>query len=340
MNKKIYDENLKNKEITDCVVIGLNTIAFAIKSFQTKENDPDDSISENRTTSILVYAPKLVNVDNGFVKTIEYFKGIDQFKVTYNEKLIVISTSDFRVEEKEDDDLCNVISDDFYMREVTSIKTIDGVTYATGLFHKVYMRTGIHSWVDITVPDENTNLFLDLKRRREAKGNIGGANASFYKLDGFSSNDLYAGGDNGDLWRYDGKIWKVIDLPVNFDIRAITCAGDGYVYVSGHNSYGILKGRENVWEIISKSENLLHINDTTWFNDRLYLSDDYTLYRLENDEIKVFRFPQSGPQQHSFARVTSCEDALVAYGGSQALVFDGKICKEIIGIPEVDQSGL
>ena len=87
-----------------------------------------------------MYAPKLIDNNDGFAKTIEYFKGIDQFKITYNKKLIVVSTADFRVEEKEDNDLVSVIPDDFYMREVTSVCTIDDTTYALGLFHKVFMR--------------------------------------------------------------------------------------------------------------------------------------------------------------------------------------------------------
>ena len=339
MNLKIYEENIKNKAITDCVVINKNTIAFSIKAYQTIEGDPENSISENRTTSILIYAPDLIDADDGFAKTIEYFKGVDQFKVTYNEKLIVVST-DFRVEEKEDDSLVKVIPDDFYMREVTSVCTIDNVTYATGLFHKVYMRKGIHDWVDITDPNKHPNLFLDLKRRREVKGNIGGANPSFRVIDGFSNNDIYAGGDNGDCWHYDGKNWRLIDLPINFDIKAITCVKDSYVYISGHNSFGVLKGRGENWKLIGKSEEMLQINDTTWFQGSLYLSDDYALYVLADDMIKIFKFPEGGPQQHSFARVTANENILVAYGGVQALMFDGKKCKEIIGIPELDQSDL
>lgn len=340
MNKKIYEENLKNKEITDCVSIDRNTIAFAIKAYQIVENDIENSISENRPTSILIYAPNLIDANDGFAKTIEYFKGIDHFKITYNNKLIVISTSDFRVEEKEDNTLVSVIPDDFYMREITSVCTIDDTTYALGLFHKVYMREKIHDWVDVTDPSRHPNLFFDLTRRRKTKGNIGGANASFHILDGFSNKDIYAGGDNGDCWHYDGNKWTMIDLPANFNIRAITCAEDGYVYISGHSSLGILKGRGSSWELICKNEDLLNINATAWFKGHLYLSDDYTLYILDNSKMRIFEFPKGGPQQHSFSKVTASNDILVAYGGVQALMFDGVKCKEIIGIPEVDQSDL
>lgn len=336
MNKTTYEENIKNKEITDCVAVDKERLVFAIKTCQTIENDIENSISENRATTILVYAPKLIDNNDGFAKTIEYFKGIDQFKITYNKKLIVVSTSDFRVEEKEDNDLVSVIPHDFYMREVTSVCTVDNTTYALGLFHKVYRRKKLHDWVDITDPKKHPNLFLDLERRREVQGNIGGANPSFYALDGFSDKDIYAGGDNGDFWHFDGEKWREIELPINFNIRAITCATDGYVYVAGHNSLGILKGRDGSWKLICKNEDLLNINAMAWFKGHLYISDDNALYILKNETMHLFKFPKGDPQQHSFSKVKASEDILVAYGAVQALMFDGERCKEIIGLPKIN----
>ncbi len=129
------------------------------------------------------------------------------------------------------------------LRRVHGVKHIDGETFMFGRFRKLYRRTGVQKWEDLSYEETHPNLHKDLaKRIKQKKSMVSGVNAGFDDIDGFSKNDIYGCGDGGDLWHYDGSKWKRLDPPSNFDMSAILCAKDGYVYIAG-NSGEIMKGR-------------------------------------------------------------------------------------------------
>ena len=58
---------------------------------------------------------------------------------------------------------------------------------------------GIKQWENLTNREQHPNLVLNSKVR------FIGDKVGFSAMDGFSQNDLYAGGNKGDFWHYDGK---------------------------------------------------------------------------------------------------------------------------------------
>jgi len=112
------------------------------------------------------------------------------------------------------------------------IKCIDDYAYSVGRARSIYKRIDLGKWVklDNGFPDEESSF------------NIG-----FYDMDGFSETDMYAVGGHGDIWHYDGTIWTQEGFPSNMQLNTVTCAGDGYVYVSGMGGT-LWRGRNSTWE--------------------------------------------------------------------------------------------
>jgi len=223
------------------------------------------------------------------------------------------------------------------LRAVHGIKNIDGETFMFGRFRKLYRRMGVQQWKDLSYEETHPNLHKDLaKRIKQKKSMVSGVNAGFSDLDGFSKNDIYGCGDGGDLWHYDGKKWKRLDPPSNFDMSAILCAKDGYVYIGG-NIGQIMKGRYSKekgeeWEIL-KSSLSRRIHSLAWFQEKVYIGTEEGLFSIDGKEkIKQYIFPEDGFHQYSFQNVASSKDALLSYGNHQALVFDGEQWEELVGV--------
>jgi hypothetical protein len=331
MYKKYIDGNI----ITHASVANLRNIAFGLKEVQYDEGDTRPA--EDRATAVLSYAPDRLQKQGGFGR-IRWGSGVDNIFVSYdsiNEGIIYCDTIFNTFEAKDPEGTIYPVSPkpdrDDYTRLSQNIKYIDGEAYIVGILRKVFKRTGVFEWIDLTDPNKHPHLFEELAKHKEKRGNYLGIDTGFSAIDGFSSNDIYAAGDNGDAWHYDGNTWHRLDIPGNFDIKTVTCGGDGNVYFAGYTG-GIIKGTIDHWTNIDERGGMV-INETAWFQDKLYLSDERDLYTLEGDVLKPYKYPKGGPQQYSFRGVAASKDALVAYGSYQALVFDGERWEEIIGSP-------
>jgi hypothetical protein len=335
MKKDMYDEYISGRVITDCSVVDKGNVVFTLK--QEQLNESDTRPKEDRESVLLSYSPVRLEEQGGFGDII-WDSGIDELFVTYNsidEGIIYCDTIFNTFEPRSDPVLFKPVlpkpDQDDYTRLSQNIKYIDGEAYIVGILRKVFKRTGVFEWIDLTDPNKHPHLFEELAKHKEKRGNYLGIDTGFSAIDGFSSKDIYAAGDNGDAWHYNGNTWRRLDIPGNFDIKTVTCGGDGNVYFAGYTG-GIIKGTIDHWTNIDERGGMV-INETAWFQDKLYLSDERDLYTLEGDELKPYKYPKGGPQQYSFRGVAASKDALVAYGSYQALVFDGEHWEEVIGSP-------
>jgi len=149
------------------------------------------------------------------------------------------------------------------------IKCIDDYAYSVGRARSIYKRIDLGKWVklDNGFPDEESSF------------NIG-----FYDMDGFSETDMYAVGGKGDIWHYDGTIWMQEGFPSNMQLNTVTCAGDGYVYVSGMGGT-LWRGRNSTWEHLYDGSYTVPWNDVLWFEDKLWLASDYMLRIWNGKEL-------------------------------------------------------
>jgi len=220
------------------------------------------------------------------------------------------------------------------LRGIYGSKHIDNETYMFGKFRKLYKRKGVQQWDDLSYEEEHPNLYADLEKHKKQGRHLQDLSIGFIAIDGFSKNDIYCGGGNGDLWHYNSKIWKRLDPPINSNITAILCAQDGYAYI-GMDTGDILKGRYNEdgsehWELIKGSGTEIH--SLAWFKNLIYIGSESGLYTInKKKKVEKYIFPIEGWHQYSFRNVSSCDEVLLSYGQHQALLFDGKKWEEVAG---------
>lgn len=336
MKDKIYKQYIQGKVITDCAIINKEEMAFVTKEMPISENDHRPI--EDRASGSLLYSANRWQKRGGFAY-VGWKSGIEFLKVAYDDLVDgeMCCDSIWNGYEMNLDDkyalVCQKEDQDDYTRGSEGIVYIDGEAYMYGVLHKVFKRTGIHQWIDLTDPNQHPNLFKELKKMKEERGNYGLASVGFSAMDGFSSADIYAGGEKGDVWHYNGEKWRRIDVPANFFIHTITCAEDGKVYMAGYTG-GILVGREDSWKLLDESGGKI-FGSSAYFNGVMYFSGDSGLHYLKDEKLKAYKFPKDSPSIYSYKGgcVASSKDTLLVCSEQEALVFDGVEWKEIIGNP-------
>jgi hypothetical protein len=189
-----------------------------------------------------------------------------------------------------------------------SLTVIEGVVYVAGSRRRVCYRAGPNQWTSISanLPDPE-------------KGTA--KHAGFDAISGFNRADIYAVGGKGDAWRYDGSKWHRCALPTNMYLESVCCAGDNNVYI-GLQSGGVMRGREDEWEIIHEDTMTLPFKDMVWFDDRVWCTSDYGIWTIENGK---FTEPDLPPEVKACAGNLSAADGVMLVAGMYgAAVFDGK----------------
>jgi hypothetical protein len=172
---------------------------------------------------------------------------------------------------------------------VMNVREIGGKAFIAGNLRTVFRREGPNNWVclfgnDLALRDEKQRLNRSF---------------GFYDIGGFSLNDIYACGDDGDVCHYDGTKWMVINVPTNKDLLAIhCCASNGKVYMGGRDGL-LIEGRADEWQIIGKNTPGFStdgsqeqagmgatIKDMVWYKDRLYMATDQGLYEYIDGGIQ------------------------------------------------------
>ena len=141
-----------------------------------------------------------------------------------------------------------------------AVNTIDGYAVACGMRRQVYIRTDEEAWSAINVPETD-----------EMEG------TGFEAIAGYSMDEIYAVGWNGEIWKWDGKEWHDQVSPTNIILTGVTCAGDGYVYVCGQDG-ALIRGRDGRWTVLDVDNMNSDFWDVHWFDGKLYIATMQTLY--------------------------------------------------------------
>lgn len=181
---------------------------------------------------------------------------------------------------------------------------IDGYVYACGMKRQVFKRVGEDKWIDISAPYKK------------------GEKVGFEAIDGFSENEVYAVGWNGEIWKHDGAIWSLCCNLTNVILTAVCCASDGVVYVVGKQGT-IIKGRNDTWEIVELED---EVQKDFWgicfYKNKLYISSMSELYTLNKNQLEPVDFKKT--EASSFYGLTQAEDVMWSIGARDVLSFDGK----------------
>jgi len=199
MNK--YDEYIGNYNIYDCVV-SKNFIGVL-----TREKDkPLSEIEFNKFVVLRIDADSEDSKYNAFYN-LKHFPDMKACVAPHPDNPGFVLTSsnaqvffDGFVGDSEVSDFEDDITKDHV--RINNIKFINGNAYAVTPMREVFRRDDINQWTNIS------KEISENKKLREQNYEMGG----FNDIDGFSSNDMYAAGDDGDCWHYNGHKWINIEI--------------------------------------------------------------------------------------------------------------------------------
>jgi len=103
----------------------------------------------------------------------------------------------------------------------------------------------------------------------------------FKDFDGFSTEEIYAVGGSGGVFKYDGKRWAQMEFPTNKGVSSVCCGGDENVYV-GSAGGKIYRGKDHEWELIHDDDLALPYRDMVWHDDCLWCGNDSGLWKFKD----------------------------------------------------------
>jgi hypothetical protein len=188
---------------------------------------------------------------------------------------------------------------------VERIREIAGKFYACGVAGQIYRREE-KGWVHF---DKGV---LDPQGPPKA--------LSLDCIDGSSQNDLYAVGEKGQIWHYDGKSWKRKESPTNLDLNWVRCVSPDEVYVCG-NKGRFYRGRLDKWEDFSFTRMTGDFWCVEVFQSVPYLAADAGLFVFDGKKVIP---AETGLEKAEGHRLHANDGVLWSFGVDQLSFFDGK----------------
>ncbi|GAA0903735.1 hypothetical protein [Virgisporangium aurantiacum] len=161
-----------------------------------------------------------------------------------------------------------------------SVAEVDRSLYAVGMARHAYRQhRGQAGWTRI-----DQTCFVP---RRSLSAAVG-----FTSVAGFSPEEIYAVGWNGEIWRFDGAVWHQAPSPTGLLLKGVVRdpAADEVVAVGLD---GILRGRYDRWRIVGQTVTKA-LNDAVAFRDVVYLSGSDGVYRLNGDAVERVELVSTG----------------------------------------------
>ncbi len=184
---------------------------------------------------------------------------------------------------------------------IRSLSDIEGKAYAVGLRGMVYRLDDLKMWtrIDDGLPDS----------------------FNIQAIHGFESHDIYSVGRNGECWTFDGNKWTKRELPTNVNLTCVKCAGDGNVYITGHDGI-MLCGRNDQWRIIDHEATKNDIWDIEWFKKGVYVSTLHNVFKLDGKQLEPVDFGNDSP--NSCYQLSATKEIMWSIGEYDIMSFDGK----------------
>lgn len=189
---------------------------------------------------------------------------------------------------------------------LTNARTIAGRVHVCGMDRQVYRRAK-KGWEAL---DEG----LPMGGEGEAVG--------LRAIDGFSANELYAVGIDGEIWHFDGRRWRNCPSPTGLILHGVHCADDGFVYACGQLGM-ILKGKGDEWTILEHASEIEDLWDITSFKGVVYAMSSRVLYAVGRRNLVPVEYGEVATP-FSFYRFACSESLLVTIGPKDVMIFDGE----------------
>lgn len=177
-----------------------------------------------------------------------------------------------------------------------SVSVIGHSFYTCGMDRVVLKRNGPGDWISIG-PDAIEN-----------DADVVG----FESIDGYSEDEIYAVGWQGEIWVREAGLWRSVDSPVNRILTSVHCASDGWVYIVGHEGV-LIKGRLDQWEIIETDRPEV-LRDVKYYNDTLYFVTDFRIFSNRSGSVQEVSDYVDDDRPSTCLHLLLGEDGLISLG--------------------------
>ncbi len=152
-----------------------------------------------------------------------------------------------------------------------------------------------------------------------------GAVSGFESIAGFSRDEIYVTGWDGEIWRFDGTKWNPVQSPVSALI-VDSCADSETIWACGRNGL-FLRGRGDAWEVVDLK--LPHIDfwSVASFKGRVYLASYDGLFAYLDGDVKRVEFEDD---VRTFYDLTSSSESLWSIGAKDVMCFDGQTWTRVV----------
>lgn len=195
-----------------------------------------------------------------------------------------------------------------FLREINAV---DGKAYAVGVGRQVYRRDDVNTWIRL---DKGASF---------PENEMG---ASFDSVAGFSENEIYFAGWNGDLFKFNGKDFIKIDLGITRSFYKIRTSSDGFLYLAGHDGM-VFRGRNDKWERLENSDSY-SIWDMCEFNGKMYFSSNKYVYELNDNQLSRIDFGYK--KEITCFHLTAKDGLMWSIGSKDLLEFNGSKWERIL----------
>lgn len=181
-------------------------------------------------------------------------------------------------------------------------RAVDGVLYVCGMKRQVYRRNDRDNWTLLNNGfPQSTGIF------------------GFESIDGFSQQEIYAVGWEGEIWQFDGSIWTPRDSGTNVILQEVVCADNGKVYAIGRGRK-LVVGRAESWQTIDL-DLPVELCGLAWFQGVLYACSSRDVFTW--DGFTFSPLPIAGDRPATLQYLNSGEGGLCAVGPKDLFRFDG-----------------
>lgn len=134
-----------------------------------------------------------------------------------------------------------------------------------------------------------------------------------------SPSDLYAGGEKGDLWHFDGASWRQLDFPGSDRIETMCCL-DRDIYIGCQN--GVVYRRQgSTWKIVTEGCLTLSYQSMVAYRGKVWCSSKYGIWTIEGNRIERADLPDNIYMRSGVLATKG--DVLLTAGSRGAAYFDG-----------------